>query len=84
MPKAENQNNKGESKEQKSTTYFSKTSIEAVFSQLASDFNCESVVFLATDFKNLVKEITLIYFQTFERKLHLEILFEHLSAPNAP
>ena len=84
-PKTQKEERKGASNENnKKATFFTKTSIEAVFSQLVSDFNCEAVVFLPTEFKYLVKEITLNYFRIFERKVHLEILFEHLSAPNAP
>jgi hypothetical protein len=64
--------------------YFSKTTIEAVFSQIATDFQCAEVIFLATEFKFLSKEVHKIYLSIFERKIHLEILFEHLSAPNAP
>lgn len=85
IPKTQKEEGKNTAKDNNNkTSYFTKTSIEAVFSQLASDFNCEAVVFLPTDFKYLVKEITLRYFRIFERKVHLEILFEHLSAPNAP
>lgn len=85
IPKTEKEEGKGTSNENNNkASYFTKTSIEAVFSQLASDFNCEAVVFLPSEFKYLAKEITLNYFRIFERKVHLEILFEHLSAPNAP
>jgi hypothetical protein len=64
--------------------YFNKTTIEAVFSQVANTFQCETVVFLISDFKFLIKESKTAYLQIFAREIHLEILFEHLSAPNAP
>jgi hypothetical protein len=76
--------NKTSGEKNTSTSYFNKSSIEAVYSPVVPDFNCEKVVFLSNDFKFLVKDITINYFQIFERKVQLEVLFEHLSAPNAP
>lgn len=64
--------------------YFTKTSIEAVFSPIIPSFNCEAVVFLATEFKFQTVELLSNFIQVFERKPILEILFEHLVAPNAP
>jgi hypothetical protein len=64
--------------------YFSKSSIEAVFSQIVPCFDAESVVFLNDDFQFLLCEKPLNYAQFITRQLYLEVLFEHLNAPNAP
>jgi hypothetical protein len=74
----------GKNKDTSEKYFFNKTTIEAIFSQLANDFQCESVVFLASEFKFLTKEVKQNYLQIFAREIHLEILFEHLTAPNAP
>jgi hypothetical protein len=64
--------------------YFTKASIEAVFSPIIPAFNCEAVVFLATEFRFQKLELFYNFIQIFERKPIQEILFEHLVAPNAP
>jgi hypothetical protein len=64
--------------------YFNKATIEAVFSQLIKSYDCESVIFLISDFKFIKRETFANYLSIFNREPHLEILFEHLAGPNAP
>ena len=64
--------------------YFSKASIEAVFSPISSSFDCESVIFQMAEFIFTPKELTIKGIQSFVNQYHFEILFEHLIAPNAP
>lgn len=76
--KADNKNKSGDK------YYFSKASVEAVFSPIFPSFNHESVEFLPTEFIFAKQEIISKYGKIFDRIPHLEILFEHLNAPNAP
>lgn len=64
--------------------YFSKTTIEAVFSQIIPGIDSAEVTFLSLEFKSIIKEQPISFIQFFTRQLYLEILFEHLLAPNAP
>lgn len=64
--------------------YFSKTTIEAVFSQIIPSFDTATVTFLSFEFKSILKEKSISFTQFLTRQLYLEILFEHLTAPNAP
>jgi hypothetical protein len=77
--------NNADSKDKSSDKYyFSKASVEAVFSPIFPSFNGDSVEFLPTEFNFTKKEIITKYGKIFDRIPHLEILFEHLNAPNAP
>lgn len=64
--------------------YFSKASIEAVFSPISSSFDCESVIFQMAEFSFTPKELSIKGIQSIVNQYHFEILFEHLIAPNAP
>jgi hypothetical protein len=79
--KAQKANNKSNNEDK---AVFNKTSIEAVFSQIVPAFTFESVVFQAVYFNFSPNEIVFKVISSFANQYHLEILFEHLIAPNAP
>lgn len=85
-PKKTTDKYQSSSKKSKSNNqvYFTKTAIEAVFSPILPSFACDAVIFLVPDFKFVKKEIFLRCFQNIGRNIYLEVLFEHLNAPNAP
>ena len=82
--KLENSKKAGKKSDKSDKFYFSKASIEAVISSISPSFDCESVIFQIPEFSFTPKERLVKVIQSFANQYHLEILFEHLIAPNAP
>lgn len=64
--------------------YFTASSVEAVVSVVALDMNLGQVSFPDISFQNFAPESILRPVLAIARPVYLEILFEHLIAPNAP